>query len=93
MDGMQTCSSIPNLVTTEMASTWAQQPNLSLGDLDERIANIEATNLAQNYTQTHMPRLGNMIKMQPEGVFRLLGGQMNSALSTNACLRKTGDIV
>jgi hypothetical protein len=86
-------SGIPNSVATEMTSTWAQQLNPSLGDLDERIANIEATNLAQNYTQTHMPRLGNMIKMQPEGVFRLLGGQINSALSTNACLRKTGNIV
>jgi hypothetical protein len=36
-------SGIPNLVATD---TWAQQLNQSLGDLDERIANIEATNLA-----------------------------------------------
>jgi hypothetical protein len=34
-----------------------------------------------------------MKKIQPEGVFQLLGGQMNSALSTYACLRKMGDIV
>jgi hypothetical protein len=86
-------SGIPNLVATELASAWAQQLDPSLGDLDERIADIEATNLAQHYTRTHMPRLGNMTKMQPEGVFWLVGGQMNSALSTNAPLRKRGDIV
>ncbi len=86
-------SGIPKLVAMEMASTWAQQLNLSLGDLDEGITDIEATNLAQHYTRTHVPRLGNMKKMQPEGVFRLLGGQMNSALSTNAHLRKMGNIV
>ncbi len=84
---------IHNLVATEMASTWAQQLNPSLGDLDECISDIEATNLAQHYTQTHVPHLCNMKKMQPEGVFRLLGGQMNSALSTNARLRKMGNIV
>jgi hypothetical protein len=86
-------SGIPNLVATEIASIWAQQLNPSLGDLDECFTDIEATNLARHYTRTHMPCLGNMKKMQPEGVFRLLGDQMNSALSTNACLRKTGDIV
>jgi hypothetical protein len=67
-------SGIPNLVATEMASTWAQQLNPSLGDLDECIADIQATNLAQHYTWTHVPYLGNMKKMQPEGVFQLLGG-------------------
>ncbi len=86
-------SGIPNSVATEMAYTWAQQLNLSLGDLDERIADIEATNLARHYTRTHVPRLGNMKKMQPEGVFLLLRGQMNSASSTNTRLTKTGDIV
>jgi hypothetical protein len=86
-------SGILNLVATELASTWAQQLNPSLGDLDEHIADIEATNLSQHYTWTHMPRLGNMKKMQPEGVFWLLGGHMNSASSTNARLRKTRDIV
>ncbi len=84
---------IPNLVAMELASTWAQQLNLSLEDLDEHIADIEATNLARHYTQTHVLRLGNMKKMQPEGVFQLLGCQMNSVLSTNARLRKMGDIV
>ena len=56
---------IPNSVATDMASTWAQEQNSSLGDSDERIFDIEATNLAQHYTWTIMPRLGNMGKLQP----------------------------
>jgi hypothetical protein len=57
----------PNLVATEMASTWAQQLNPSLGDLDERITNIEATNLAQHYTQTLVPWLSNIKKCNLKG--------------------------
>jgi hypothetical protein len=45
------------------------------------------------HIEEDMPRLVNMKKMQPEGVFQLLGGQMNGALSTNARLRKMGNIV
>jgi hypothetical protein len=95
MERRLTCmrSGIPISVATKMASTWAQQLNPSFGDLDEHIDDIEATNLAQHYTRTHVPQLGNMKKMQPEGVFWLLGGQMNSASSTNTRLKKTGDIV
>jgi hypothetical protein len=55
-------SGIPNSVAMEKASTWAQQLNPSLGDLDECIANIEAPNLAQHCTRTHVPCLGNMKK-------------------------------
>ncbi len=53
---------IPNSVAMEIASNWAQQLNLSFGDLDEHIANIEATNLACHYSQTHVPCLGNIEK-------------------------------
>jgi hypothetical protein len=80
---------IPNSV----ASNWAQQLNPTVGDLNKRIANIEATNLVRHYTWTHVPHMGNTEKFQPEGVFPLLGGQMNSASSTDAHLRKMGDIV
>ena len=79
---------IPNsvAVATEMASNWAHQLNLSLGDLDKRIAEIEATNLAHHYTLTHVSCLGNMEKLQPDGMFRLIEGQsqMSSTSSTDA---------
>jgi hypothetical protein len=69
MECRLTCmrSGIPNLVATESASTWAQQLNPSMGDLDVRIADIEATNLARHYTRTHVPRLGNMKKCDLKG--------------------------
>jgi hypothetical protein len=86
-------SGIPNSKAKEMAFNWAQQLNLFLGDLDKPMAEIEATNLAQHYTRTHVPHLGNMEKLCPEGGFGLLGGQMNSALFTDTCLWKTGNIV
>jgi hypothetical protein len=84
---------IPNSMAMEIAFNWTQQLNLSFGDLDEHIANIEATNLARHYTRTHVPCLGNIEKPRPKGLFQLLGGQMNSTSSTDACLWKVGDIV
>ena len=86
-------SGIPNSVATQLASGWAMQLSPELGDLDERIAEIEANNLARHYTCTHVERLGFLPKPRPEGVFRLLGGQMNSAASAETRLRKTGDLV
>ncbi len=38
-------------------------------------------------------RLGNMTQDRPEGVFQLLGGDLNSALSRDVCNRKISDIL
>jgi hypothetical protein len=86
-------SGIPNSAATKLADGWAQQLSPALGDLDERIAKIEAANLARHYTRTHVERLGSVNKIRPDGVFRLLGGQMNSAASTETRIRKTRDLV
>jgi len=86
-------SGIPNSVATQLASGWARQLSPELGDLDERIAEIEASNLARHYARTHVERLGYLAKPRPDGVFRLLGGQMNSAASAETRLRKSGDLV
>lgn len=86
-------SGIPNSVVTQLASGWAQHLSTSLGDLDERIADIEATNLARHYARTHVTRLGAISKIRPDGVFRLMGGQLNSAASIETRLRKSGDLV
>ncbi len=80
-------SGIPNSVATQLASGWARQLSPELGDLDERIA------LARHYTRTHVERLGFLHKPRPEGVFRFLEGQMNSAATAETRLRKTGDLV
>jgi len=86
-------SGIPNSVATQLASGWARQLSPELGDLDERIAEIEASNFARHYARTHVERLGYLAKPRPDGVFRLLGGQMNSAASAETCLWKSGDLV
>ena len=86
-------SGIPNSDATQLASSWARQLSPELGDLDERIAKIEASNLARHYACTHAERLGYLTKPRPDGVFRLLGGQMNSAASMETRLRKSGDLV
>jgi len=86
-------SGIPNSVATQLASGWARQLSPELGDLDERIAEIEASNLARHYARTHVERLGYLAKPRPDGVFRLLGGQMNSAVSVETRRRKSGDLV
>jgi hypothetical protein len=67
-------SGIPNSAATKLADGWAQKLSPALGDLDERIAKIEANNLARHYTRTHIERLGSVNKIRPDGVFRLLGG-------------------
>ncbi len=82
-------SGIPDSVATQLASGWARQLSSELGDLDERIAEIEANNLARHYTRTHVERLGFLHKPRPERVFHFLGGQMNSAASAETRLRKT----
>ncbi len=62
-------SGIPNSVATQLASGWARQLSPKLGNLNERIAEIEANNLAQHYACTHVERLGFLPKPRPEGVF------------------------
>ena len=80
-------SGIPNSVASQLALGWAEQLSPELGGLDERIAEIEANNLARHYARTHVEQLGHLTKPRPDGVFRLLGGQMNSAASTETRLR------
>ncbi len=86
-------SGIPNSEATQLASVCARQLSPELGDLDERIAKIEASNLAWHYACTYVERLGYLAKPRPDGVFQLLGGQMNSAASAETRLRKSGDLV
>ena len=67
-------SGIPNSAATKLSDGWDQQLSPALGDLDEHIAKIEATNLDGHYIRTHVERLGSVNKIRPDGVFLLLGG-------------------
>ncbi len=62
-------------------------------DLDPRVMKIEAANLAKRYKWWHVLRLGNVTAQCLDGVFQIMGRQLNSASSAEACLRKVAGMV
>jgi hypothetical protein len=61
--------------------------------MDPGIAHIEAANLAKQYARWHVQRLGHMEQTRPDGVFHIMGGQLNSACSLEVRARKTRDTI
>ncbi len=61
--------------------------------MDPEIADIEAANLAKQYAKWHVQRIGHMEQTWPDGVFRIMGGQLNSASSSEVRARKTSNII
>lgn len=53
----------------------------------------EATWLEKQIKRWHVPRLGMMGEEQPEGVFRIMGGQLNSMSTRDARDRKIADLL
>ena len=86
-------SGVPNRIATMMADEWSASLTEDMGDLDPRIAEIEAANMAKHYHRWHVKRLGTMTSPRPDGVFRILGGQLNSASSAEVRSRKVKDVV
>jgi hypothetical protein len=82
---------VPNWASTNLASQWSK--GLKCQELDATIAEIEAINLAKQYNRWHVLRFGSTSQHQSEGVFRILGGQLNSSSSLDVRSRKTGDII
>jgi hypothetical protein len=85
-------SGAPNWATTAIAGEWRSGLPPNLTDLDDGIAEIEAPNLARHYARWHVPHLGNIEQQHPDGVFRFLGGQLNSASSTEVRTCKVDDL-
>ncbi len=81
-------SGVPNWAATALAGKWQSGLSPDLTHLNKGIAEIEATNLARHYTCWHVLRLGQMEQQWPDGVFRFLGGQLNSASSMEVRMRK-----
>jgi hypothetical protein len=71
-------SGVPNWAATALAGEWQSGLSPDLTNLDEGTAEIKATNLARHYIRWHVPCLGQMVQQWPDGVFRGLGGQLNS---------------
>ena len=85
-------SEVPNWATTAIAREWQSGLPPNLTDLDDGIAEIKAANLARHYARWHIPHLRNIEQQRPDGVFRFLGGQLNSASSTEVRTRKVEDL-
>ncbi len=86
-------SGVPSWAATPMATKWRDQLDPVLADQDPRVMEIEAANLAKHYKQWHVPRLGNVPAQRPDGVFRIMGRQLNSAFSAEVCLHKVAGMV
>ncbi len=59
---------------------------------DSDIVNKERSRVVNEAACWFVPRLGNMTQDRPEGVFRLVGGNLNSASSKDVRERKISDI-
>ena len=77
---------IPQHDISEVAEDWTR--DLSNFDLDPRIVEMEAAQIVKRYNRWHVPELGGMTEEKPAGVFRILGGQLNSASTREVRDRK-----
>ena len=62
-------------------------------ETDTDIEEEERIRVEKESSRWFVPRLGNMQQNRPEGVFRLLGGNLNSASSREVQNRKNSDIM
>jgi hypothetical protein len=85
-------SGVSNWAATAIAGEWQSGLPPNLTDLGDGIAKIKAPNLARHYACWHVPCLGNTEQQCPDSVFRFLGGQLNSASSTEVRTRKVEDL-
>jgi hypothetical protein len=84
-------SGVPNWAAVDLSSQWCE--GLRQNNLDERIAEIKVINLANHYNRWHISRLGSMNQQQLDGVFQILGDQLNSASMVEVRTCKMGDNV
>jgi hypothetical protein len=86
-------SGVPNWAATGVAEEWQSGKAPDFTNLAKGIAEIEAVNLEKHYARWHVPRLGHVNPQRPDGVFGILGGQLNSASSLEVCTRKVEDVL
>jgi hypothetical protein len=86
-------SGVPNWAATDIAGEWQSGLSPDLTDLNKGIAEIKAANLVWHNACWHVPCLGSMEQWRPDGIFRFLGGQLNSASSTEVRMRKVEDLL
>lgn len=60
--------------------------------LDPLIARLEEEEAKRYYDRWHVPPLGQLTTIRPDGVFRLMGGQVNGASSVECRDKKVTDL-
>jgi hypothetical protein len=68
------------------------QATKDIEDYDSEMEAAVQKNIEDERAQWHIPRLGNMKEDRPDGVFRLMGGQLNSAATTRTRDRHITDL-
>ena len=68
------------------------QATKDIEDYDSEMEAAVQKNIEDERAQWHIPRLGNMKEDRPDGVFRLMGGQLNSAATTRTRDRGITDL-
>ena len=68
---------VPSADIPKVAEDWTE--DLTNYDFDPRIVEMEAVQITERYKRWHVLELGGMKEDKPQGVFRLMGGQINSA--------------
>ena len=81
---------LPRKEAKRLAKEWCDQ--VELGVVDQRILDIEAAQLAKQWKLWHVKEYGNMPRQRPAGVWRIMGGQLNSASTMEVKTRKIGEI-
>ena len=70
----------------------AETENHADAPVDQTILEIEEEADITYYNRWHVPRLGTMTERRPEGVYRLMGAQLNSISSADRRDKKVAEI-
>ena len=81
---------IPLKEATGLAESWAE--GASLSNIDPKITEIEAANMAKQWARWHVPVLGDLTDERPDGVHRFMLCQMNSVSSEETRVRKLHEL-
>ena len=83
-----TCPDQPAPHIASMMDTWV----LPLRDMDPAMLKKEEHSLATTLRRWYVPRYGNMEETREDGVFRIMGGQLNSISGPTVRVQKLQDI-
>ena len=73
-------------------STTHDNDETSVAPLPNTISHLESAAEEAYYARWHVPRLGTMTERRPDGVYRLMGAQLNSISSSERRDKKVTEL-